>query len=51
MKEIVKVWAQGQAKSSCIVIPREMARKLGIEIGDFVEIVLEGKELRLRKVE
>jgi len=51
MREIVKVWAQGQAKSSCIVIPKRMARALGIDIGDFVEIVLEDGVLKIRKVE
>jgi AbrB family looped-hinge helix DNA binding protein len=51
MMEIVKVWAQGQARSSCIVIPREMARELRIEAGDYVKIVLEDGELRVRKVE
>jgi bifunctional DNA-binding transcriptional regulator/antitoxin component of YhaV-PrlF toxin-antitoxin module len=51
MREIVKVWGQGQARSTCIVIPREMAKELEIKVGDFVEIVLEDGELRLRKVE
>jgi len=51
MKAVVKVWAQGQAKSSCIVIPREMAKKLGIEIGDYVEIRLKDGEIKVRKIE
>lgn len=50
MRDVVKVWGQGQTKSTCIVIPRKMAVLLGIKVGSFVEIILEDKELRIRRI-
>jgi len=51
MKAVVKVWAQGQAKSSCIVIPKEIAKELKIKPGDYVEVKLKDGEVRVRKIE
>jgi len=48
MREVVKTWKQ--SKSIALVIPKEMAEKLGIRVGDFVELILENGEIRMRKV-
>ena len=48
MREIVKTWRQ--SKSIAVVIPKEMAKKLGINAGDYIELVIvNNNEIRLRK--
>lgn len=48
MRRIVRAWKQHT--SIAIAIPRDMAEKLGIDAGDYMELVLEGEEIKLRKV-
>jgi len=50
MREIVKVWTQGQAKSRCIIIPKLMAEAMNLNAGDFVELILDHDILKIRKI-
>jgi len=51
MRAIVKVWPMGTSRSTCIVIPKKMANSLEIVPGDYVKLVLEDGELKVKKVE
>jgi AbrB family looped-hinge helix DNA binding protein len=47
--EVVSVWKQ--AKSLAIVIPKEIAEQMNIEVGDKLVMRVEGGELRIKKLE
>jgi len=47
MRVIVKTWRQ--SRSIAMTIPKEMAEKLGIDAGDYIELVLDNNEIRLKK--
>ena len=45
----MKVFLVGR-HSKCIAIPKKIAERLSIGVGDFLEIVVEGDKLVIRKV-
>jgi len=48
MREIAKVFKIGSSLAICI--PKSIAERLNLSVGDFVEIQLEDGELSIRKI-
>jgi len=46
-----KVLGLGSSQSKGVIIPHEIARKLGIEIGDYLMIEMDGEKIIIKKVE
>lgn len=49
-EKIVRIWTHGAGKSYCITIPKNFCKKLGLEKGSHVMLILEKDKIILKPV-